>query len=335
MSTEQEASEVAFDHTRPGDPAPVTRLFGWGMLAILAAFVINNALIVGWGFPGAAAVLSEFSMQALINLVVYALCLIGAVFFVMSSPYRSLRLDSLKIHNFNAYIIRACFWAVLLCGFVDAFIALGRVEGLNASMFGEDMAAKLQRAQWIGPNVHIPLILAGLIIALFTRTLGFHWLALLIVAAELGIVISRFGFSYEQALMGDLVRYWYAALFLFASAYTLFEEGHVRVDVLYAGFGKTTKGFCNAWGSILLGMSTAWVIIWIGFNGKTSIINSPVMNFEVTQSGSTGMYIKYQMAAFLGIFAITMLIQFVSYFFESVADWRDQPGARKATPIAH
>ena len=34
--------------------------------------------------------------------------------------------------------------------------------------------------------------------------------------------------------MGDLVRYWYAALFLFASAYTLYQNGHVRVDVFYA-----------------------------------------------------------------------------------------------------
>ena len=36
--------------------------------------------------------------------------------------------------------------------------------------------------------------------------------------------------------MGDLVRYWYAGLFLFASAYTLFEDGHVRVDVFYTNY---------------------------------------------------------------------------------------------------
>ena len=77
----------------------------------------------------------------------------------------------------------------------------------------------------VGPWVHVPLIVVGFVLALFTRTLGFPWLALLIVAAELLIVISRFVFSYEQALMGDLVRYWYAALFLFASAYTLLRRG--------------------------------------------------------------------------------------------------------------
>jgi TRAP-type mannitol/chloroaromatic compound transport system permease small subunit len=175
----------------------------------------------------------------------------------------------------------------------------------------------------------------GFIAAFFSRTLGFTWLALLIVAAELLIVISRFVFSYEQALMADLVRYWYAALFLFASAYTLLDEGHVRVDVLYAGMKNTTQGFVNAIGSIFLGMTTAWVIIFIGFNGKQSIINSPFVNFEVSQAGTAGMYTKYQMAGFLGVFAITMLIQFISYLFEAVADIRSEPGRREATPISH
>jgi len=132
------------------------------------------------------------------------------------------------------------------------------------------------------------------------------------------------------------VRYWYAALFLFSSAYTLFDDGHVRVDVLYASMKGTTRGFLNAVGTLLLGMTTCWVIIVIGFNGKSAIINSPVMNFEVTQTGSVGMFVKYQMAAFLGIFAISMLVQFVSYFFEAVADYAEEPGARViASPGAH
>ena len=89
--------------------------------------------------------------------------------------------------------------------------------------------------------MHYPLILVSLVIAYFVRALGFVWLALLVVLAEFQIVIVRFIFSYEQAFLGDLVRFWYAALFLFASAYTLIEEGHVRVDVLYAGFSRAAK----------------------------------------------------------------------------------------------
>ena len=47
--------------------------------------------------------------------------------------------------------------------------------------------------------------------------------------------------------------------------------------------------------------------------------NSPILNFEITQTGSIGMFVKYQLAAFLGVFAISMLIQFISYYFSSLS----------------
>ncbi|MCM2563572.1 TRAP transporter small permease subunit [Lutimaribacter sp. EGI FJ00015] len=317
------------DIARTGEPALAIRIFGWGMLGVLAAFLINNILVVAYGFPGTSAFLSGAAGPAgWVHAGVFVAAVALAAIYVLRTPYQALRWDARRIHSFNCYLIRSVFWAVLLVGIVDATIAFMRVEQLFLYFMDEEAARFFARARQVGPNIHVPLIVAGFVIGLFTRTLGFQWLALLIVMAELLIVISRFVFSYEQALMGDLVRYWYAALFLFASAYTLFDEGHVRVDVLYAGFGRTTKGFVNAAGSILLGMSTAWVILAVGLNGRQSIINSPITNFEVTQTGGTGMFVKYQMAAFLGIFAVTMLIQFVSYLLEAVADYRDEPGHR-------
>ena len=200
-----------------------------------------------------------------------------------------------------------------------------KVAGRLEFFVGPDLTTQLGRALFRGPVVHMPLLAIAVVTAVFTRTLGFTWLALLIVVAELAIVITRFVFSYEQAFMGDLVRFWYAALFLFASAYTLLEDGHVRVDVLYAGFKSRTKGVVNAMGSILLGLSVSWTIMIIGMGGKSSIINGPVINFEVSQSGF-GMYVKYLMASFLAVFAISMAVQFVSYFLEASADARDEPG---------
>ena len=136
--------------------------------------------------------------------------------------------------------------------------------------------------------------------------------------------------------MADLVRYWYAALFLFASAYTLYDEGHVRVDIIYAGLTEKMKGYLNAIGAVLLGLSTSLIIVLIGFNGKYSIVNKPLMSFEVSQTGTVGMFIKYQLALFLGIFGITMAIQFVSYLLESVADFREEPDRRVVTQeMAH
>ena len=140
----------------------------------------------------------------------------------------------------------------------------------------------------------------------------------MIVGAEFLIVITRFVFSYEQAFMGDLVRFWYAALFLFASAYTLLHDGHVRVDVLYAGFSERGKAVTNSLGAVLLGLPICWTILILGTSSKGSVINSPLLSFEISQSGF-GMYTKYLMAAYLLIFAVSMAIQFTSFFLGNMA----------------
>lgn len=306
----------------------LVRMFGWLMLTLLGAFMIANYLNIGHNIPGLFS--GNFIMIAL-----YGIAVALSLAYVIKTKSRKFREDADIIHNFNVYLVRACFWAVLLIGIIDMTVAFLRTENFLEGMVSQQLAKDLIRPQFVGTYIHIPLIVISFIIAAFTRTLGFLWLALLIVGAELLIVISRFVFSYEQAFMADLVRYWYAALFLFSSAYTLYEEGHVRVDVFYAGFKDRTRGFINAVGTLLLGITTCWVIIYIGFNGKSSIINSPVANFEVTQTGSVGMFVKYQMAAFLGVFAITMLIQFVSYLFEAVADYREEDGKRTAAAVSH
>jgi hypothetical protein len=61
------------DRTVPrfGAPAPLIRLFGWGVLAFLGAFLVANVLIVGWGAPGLAALWSEGRIGAVAG--VYAL----------------------------------------------------------------------------------------------------------------------------------------------------------------------------------------------------------------------------------------------------------------------
>ena len=241
---------------------------------------------------------------------------------------KPLRYDSKILHNFNVYIIRSCFWVIFLVGLVDITISFLRVEKLFELFLSKELTSQFTRPVFVGSFIHVPLIIIGFIIGMFTRTLGFQWLSLLIVASELVIVITRFIFSYEQTFMGDLVRYWYAGLFLFASAYTLYDEGHVRVDILYQGLKDKTKGLVNSIGSITLGVSTSLTIIFIGFHGKQSIINSPVLNFEITQQGTVGMFIKYHLALFLGIFGLTMLIQFISYFFESLADYYGEKGKR-------
>jgi TRAP-type mannitol/chloroaromatic compound transport system permease small subunit len=298
------------------------RSLGWANLWVMFAFLFNNFATFWGGLSGAG--LSNGPI-GLLQLLLYPAAVILAVMWTLKRRDTTLRQDSFRISDMNAFMIRAAFWAVVLLGCVDSVIAFLRVEGLLETIVGTEMDKNLGRSQFRGPYVHLPLMILGVLIATRTKTLGFHWLALLIVTAELFIVILRFIFSYEQAFMSDLVRFWYGALFLFASAHTLLEEGHVRVDILYAGLQQRTQGRINAIGTICLGMALCWMIILTGMWQKTSIINSPVLNWETTQSGF-GLYLKYMMAAFLGVFAVSMMIQFVSYLMGAVADYRGEDG---------
>ncbi|MEP1209609.1 MAG: TRAP transporter small permease subunit [Rhizobiaceae bacterium] len=311
-----------------------TRAFGWAVLAHFAVWMVSNILTHSYDWPGASSLYAgDASLLGIIQWLAYPLVMGGTILWVWRTPAVGLRKDAASISDFNAMLVRWAFFAVLFIGLADMAISFLRVEGLLESVVGKQMTTDLGRSAFRGPWVHVPMILLAFVVGLRAKTLGFHWLALLIVIAELAIVITRFVFSYEQAFMGDLVRFWYAALFLFASAYTLLEEGHVRVDIFYAGLQNKTKGFLNAISSILLGITLCWTILIVCLDGKGSIVYGPVVNFEVSQSGF-GMYVKYLMASFLVIFAITMLIQFVSYLMESVADYREEPGTRLNREVA-
>ncbi|SEA17506.1 TRAP transporter small permease subunit [Rubrimonas cliftonensis] len=312
----------------PASRAIATRTFGWTMLAVMAAFLINVVLTFWFGLPGAGAAFAGGGIAAVAQAALYPAAMALAVWSVRRRPDATLREESQRATALNNFLIRAAFWVVLLVGLGDAVVSFLRVDGLLEPLLGAQLAGDLGRSQYRGLHLHVPLGLLGVAIAAVTRSLGFVWLALLVVAAELLIVLSRFVFSYEQAFMADLVRFWYGALFLFASAYTLREEGHVRVDLLYASMSRRAKGRVNAWGSILLGALLCWTILILGMGSTSSIIVGPLLVFEVTQSGF-GMYVKYLMAGFLGVFAVTMMVQFVSQFFEAVADRRDEPGARE------
>ena len=307
-----------------------TRFFAWSVVLLTGVYTLNCYLTFWQEWPGILALLNpnpSHVVFAVLQLGFYVAAVGMALAYVWKRD-RPLRDESETLNGVVTYIVRAAFFAVLLVGLVDMVISFIRVENLLPAVVGSALAEQLGRPNFRGPYVHIPLMALALVIAAFKRDIGFIWLALLVVIAELQIVILRFIFAYEQAFMGDLVRFWYAALFLFASAYTLLEDGHVRVDVVYAGLSKKTRGLINALGAVLLGMIFCWVILGIGMWTKSSIITAALRSFEVSQSGF-GMYVKYLMAGFLGVFAITMMIQFASSLLQSVADYRGDPGGRE------
>lgn len=305
-----------------------SRSFAYLMVIALLLYLVNNYLVYWQGLPGPFNLFSHYQLIGLEALdqpldneqlklgwaqfCSYLLIFAFGLLYVYRTTYRTLLDESYRFATLSAYIIRVSFWSVVLVGSIDMLISFLRVEDLLEAIVGEQLTSQLGRPIFRGSYVHYPLILLSFLMAAIFRNISFSWLALFVVLAEFLIVITRFVFSYEQAYMGDIVRFWYAALFLFASAYTLVSEGHVRVDVVYAGLSRRAKAWTNTVGCLFLGMPICWVILMHGMGGRGNSINSPLLSFEVSQSGY-GMYVKYLMAGFLVIFAVSMLIQFVSY----------------------
>ena len=311
----------------------IIRIFSYSILATTFVFLVNNVLTVWFDWPGVKSLFSHYGMFgfkklskplsdsvlnfAFLQLFFYFISILWAIFYVKKSINQTLTADSEILNKITAYIIRSSFWAVLLVGIADLIISFLVVEKLVEPLFGEYLKIKLVVPAFRITFVHFPIIILSFVVGYFTRSVGFIWLAVLVVGSEFFIVLSRFIFEYEQAFQGDLVRFWYSALYLFASAYALIHEGHVRVDVLYTGFSERKKAWTNSIGSLILGIPLCLIVLFLGMGGKASIINGPVISFEITQQGSNGLYLLYLMAVYLAVFAVSMLIQFTSYFMSS------------------
>jgi TRAP-type mannitol/chloroaromatic compound transport system permease small subunit len=81
-----------------------------------------------------------------------------------------------------------------------------------------------------------------------------------------GIVVVRTLFNINSVGAQELVTYCHAAVVMMASAYTLAEHGHVRVDIFYRRFNRYQQAWIDLLGSILLLLPFAIVTIAVSWN---------------------------------------------------------------------
>ena len=65
--------------------------------------------------------------------------------------------------------------------------------------------------------------------------------------------------------MQELEWHWFSILFLIGLGYTLRENGHVRVDVFYDNFKRTTQAWINILGALIFTLPFCLLIIF-GFS---------------------------------------------------------------------
>ena len=94
--------------------------------------------------------------------------------------------------------------------------------------------------------------------------------------------IARYFFSSGSIAMQEMEWHLFAMVFLFGIAYTLKEDGHVRVDVLYDRFSPRWKAIVNIGGTALLLLPLSVLIV----EGSVWYVNEAFSSGEI--SGDPG-----------------------------------------------
>jgi len=79
-------------------------------------------------------------------------------------------------------------------------------------------------------------------------------------------VVARYVFNEVSIGMQEMEWHLYAVIFLMGIPYAMRTDGHVRVDVFYAGRTEITKAWINLIGALIFALPIAAFIAWLGWD---------------------------------------------------------------------
>lgn len=102
------------------------------------------------------------------------------------------------------------------------------------------------------------------VIDIINRTIGkiTCWLILLMVLVQFAVVLARYVFGVGSLWAQESIVYMHGFLFMLTAAYTLSDDGHVRVDIFYRVVSPRARAWVNLLGAIFLLIPVASIVTW-------------------------------------------------------------------------
>lgn len=161
------------------------------------------------------------------------------------------------------------------------------------------------------------------------------WTAFAMVLIQFVVVILRYVFAFSNTALQESIWYLHGLLFMIGAGYTLFQDGHVRVDVIYREASERYKAWVDLLGSLLfvvpLCILTVWlswgyvINAWITLEGSTELAGLPLIFLYKT--------VIWVFAALVGLQGLSTAIKGFLYlmgrwprYSPGPLTW-DQPGA--------
>ena len=139
------------------------------------------------------------------------------------------------------------------------------------------------------------------LIAFFSEKVGIisSFLILLLIILVTVSVILRYVFSIGFIWLQDLYIWIHAIFILLGIAFTVKNDGHVRIDLFYRSFRERKKKIVNLLETIFFGLPLTFLLI---FNGLNYFLRSYNLNESSKESGGLpNIFILKFFILFLGI----------------------------------
>jgi TRAP-type mannitol/chloroaromatic compound transport system permease small subunit len=130
------------------------------------------------------------------------------------------------------------------------------------------------------------------------------WLTLAVVLVQFAVVVLRYAFGIGSIWLSESIIYAHAAMFMLVAAWTLQQNGHVRVDVFYAEAAPRTKAFIDLLGALFLLLPFMAVIAWFALPYVARSWAILERSREVS-----GLPLVYLLKTLIPLFALLMALQ--------------------------
>src|SRR4051812_35756991 len=88
------------------------------------------------------------------------------------------------------------------------------------------------------------------------------WLILVAVLVSAGNAVIRKAFNMSSNAWLELQWYLFGAAFLLAAAYTLKQNEHIRIDIVYGAFSRRVQHWIDLFGHVFFLMPFVLLMIW-------------------------------------------------------------------------
>ena len=140
----------------------------------------------------------------------------------------------------------------------------------------------------------------------------FSWLTLTMVIVMAAIVVLRYVFQIGSIALQESIIYINALIFTFGVAYTLKEQGHVRVDIFYSRINEKKRAWVDVFGSLFFLIPSTCFIIWISWDYVA-------VSWRIREASaeSSGLPFVYFLKAVILVLPALLLLQGISEIMKS------------------